>query len=304
MVWLIEKVDLMELTLLGTGGGPRPSSSRFPSSQAITIGDRCIVIDAGNGVGQQMVRAGLNPDQMSDLLITHLHVDHCADLGVLPITAWVCGRSETMRIVGPPPTAKNLADLIDGYGEDLIHRTASTGRPDFRQLVQVRDIYSAGVFYEDDDVRLSAALVNHPPFTHALAFRIDTAEGSVVISGDTTPCPALIELARGATVLVNEVVHPTALDLLAAGSNASTIRKHMTDSHTMIEQVGVVAQEAGVGTLVLSHLLPHEGLSDEQWLTAMGDTFSGTTIVGKDLDRLLISSGEAQLFREKEGSYV
>lgn len=255
-------------------------------------------------MGQQMVRAGLNPAELTDLLITHLHIDHSADLGALPLTAWIAGRSSGIRVAGPPPVSRNFEDLIRGYSEDLVHRTASTGRPDFRTLVQTRDIAEAGVFYEDDDVRLSAAMVNHPPFTHALAFRIDTEDGSIVVSGDTTPCEGLVELARGATVLVHEVVHPKALDELAAGTNAPKIRQHMTDSHTMIGDVAAIAEEAGVDTLVLSHLIPHQGVSDEQWLAAVGNGFSGTTIVGHDLDRLHISKGIVTHVREGAKAYV
>ena len=144
----------MELTLRGTGGGPRPSRHRFPTAQAIKVGERVIAVDAGNGVAQQMARAGLDTSALSDLFITHLHVDHAADLGNLPLTAWIDGRTEPMRVFGPEPTAASFWHLIDGYEDDLVHRTASTGRPDFRSMVTAHDVAEAGVVLADEGVTL------------------------------------------------------------------------------------------------------------------------------------------------------
>lgn len=294
----------MDIILLGTGGGPRPTGSRFPTSQAVVTGGRCIVVDAGNGVAQQMARAGLNVSELTDLLITHLHVDHAADLGVLPLSAWVEGRTAPIRVVGPPPTTKSLDRLVSGYEEDLVHRIASTGRPDFRGLLRPRDIDTEGTIIEDDHVRISAALVNHPPFSHAFAYRVDTLENSVVVSGDTTPCSGLDRLARGADVLIHEVVHPAALDELSRSTNASTIREHMRNSHTMLDEVGLVAARAGVKTLVLSHLIPHAGIADDDWLEPVRAVFDGQVIVGRDLDRINVNNGSTILDRATEALHV
>lgn len=294
----------MELTLLGTGGGPRPSPHRAPTAQSVRVGGRTIVVDAGNGVAQQMARAGLNPADLSDLLITHLHVDHAADLGMLPMAAWITGRTESMRVWGPPPTASSFWSLIDGYADDLVHRTASTGRPDFRSLVTAQDVATAGTVFEDADVRVSAALVNHPPFEVALAYRVDSADGSIAISGDTTPCDAMVDLARDVDGLVHEVVHPTALTQLAQGTNASTIKQHMVDSHTMLDHVGQVAQRAGARLLVLSHLIPHTGVSDEEWTAPVREHFDGDVLVGHDLDVVTLTGGTIDIQRAIRGNEV
>lgn len=294
----------MDTILLGTGGGPRPTASRFPTSQAVVTGDRCIVVDAGNGVAQQMARAGLDVSELTDLLITHLHVDHAADLGVLPLSAWVAGRTAPIRVMGPPPTKESLDRLVSGYEEDLVHRIASTGRPDFRGLLRSRDIDVEGTIVEDDHVRISSALVNHPPFSHAFAYRVDTLEGSMVISGDTTPCSGLDRLAEGADVLIHEVVHPTALDELSRSTNASTIREHMRNSHTMLDEVGLIAARAGVKTLVLSHLIPHAGIPDDDWLAPVRAVFDGQVIVGRDLDRITVNYGSIILDRATEALHV
>lgn len=276
----------MELVLLGTGGGPLPSPARFPSSQAIAVNGKLLVIDCGNGVAKQLNAAGLDARDMTHLLVTHHHVDHTADLGYLPIAAWIGGRTEPISVYGPPPTVGALDALIKGYAEDLAHRGRSTGRPSFDSLCRVRDIDQPGVVEESDGVRISCAFVDHPPFEIALAYRVDAGGRSVVVSGDTAPTAALVDLARGADVLVHEVVHPRILETAALGTNATTIEAHLRRNHTMVEDVGRIARAAGVGTLVLSHLIPHEGVHDEEWVNAIRPSFDGRIIVGRDLIRI------------------
>jgi ribonuclease BN (tRNA processing enzyme) len=135
-------------------------------------------------------------------------------------------------------------------------------------------------------VTVTAALVEHPPVTPAFAYRFDCPDRSIVISGDTRPSRALVELARGADVLVHEVMYVPAIESLIAGDvNARTLREHLLASHTTTEQVGRIATEAGVRTLVLSHFVPGGApfLADEIWFDAVRPHFSGTLIVGRDL---------------------
>lgn len=278
----------MHVVLLGTGGGPRPSPFRHPSSQAIVLGERLLVVDCGNGVVQQMVAAGLDPRYITDILLTHHHIDHSADLAILPMTSWINGRTDGVRIAGPPPTSAVFASLVDAFGEDLRRRTASTGRPDFHSMVSVTDVEDTMIVHEDDEATITSARMHHPPFTHALAYRIDTPDGSVVISGDTTPCPELVQLARGADLLIHEVVHPRGIMEYQRGTNATTIADHLRDNHTMVDQVGEIAEAAGVGTLVLSHLVPHSGISDDEWVSAVGNSFTGQVIVGFDLQKIQV----------------
>src|SRR5581483_5856359 len=99
----------------------------------------------------------------------------------------------------------------------------------------------------------------------------------IVISGDTAPSEALVRLAKGADVLVHEALYLPAVDRLAAAEpNAPTLRQHLLAAHTPAEEVGRIATEAGVKTLVLSHLVPGgPGVTDEQWLAAVRPHFAG-----------------------------
>ncbi|GAB3571033.1 hypothetical protein GCM10027445_25700 [Amycolatopsis endophytica] len=142
-------------------------------------------------------------------------------------------------------------------------------------------------FYEDDRVRVSATLVQHAPIFPALAFRFDTDDGSIVFSGDTGPSDNLVELACGADILVHEVIDG---DWVAAdfpsprGPVDEAIYRHLVGKHTLIEDVGPIAERAGVPTLVLNHLVPATG-PVQRWEQAQRG-YSGRLVVGMDLDQL------------------
>jgi len=112
-----------------------------------------------------------------------------------------------------------------------------------------------------------------------------------VWSGDTRLCQALIDLARGADFLVQEVMYLPAMErLIASESNAPTLRAHLLASHTLAEQAGEIAAAAGVKTLVLSHFVPggDASVTDDMWQTAAAKAFDGRIIVGRDLLRLML----------------
>ena len=131
------------------------------------------------------------------------------------------------------------------------------------------------------------ALVDHPPVSPAFAYRLDSPDRSIVISGDTKRSDALIGLARGADVLVHEVMWPTAIDrLLGNVYNAAALKKSILSHHTAAEDVGRVAAQAGVKTLVLSHFVPADDpeLTDERWTEAVRrGGYKGPIIIGRDL---------------------
>lgn len=151
--------------------------------------------------------------------------------------------------------------------------------------------------YEDDKVRVTATLVNHPPVFPAFAYRFETPHGVVVVSGDTTPCRNLSAIAAGADVLVNEVVAiEEAVSMYAGTPLADTYRRQFLTGHTPLVShgipgsdehvpgVGAVASQAGVSALVLTHLYPADGqVTSEQFQSGAESEFSGHVIVGDDL---------------------
>jgi ribonuclease BN (tRNA processing enzyme) len=169
---------------------------------------------------------------------------------------------------------------------DINTRVADEGRVPLIPLVHVHELNHGGTIMQDENVKVTAALVNHPPVVPAFGYRFDAADRSIVISGDTTPSDNLVDLAQGADVLVHEALYVQGIDrLVASVPNAVTLKKSIMSHHTTAEDAGRVAQRAGVKMLVLSHLVPSDDLaiSEQMWIDAARVHFSGPVIVGKDL---------------------
>jgi ribonuclease BN (tRNA processing enzyme) len=274
------------LVLLGTAGGPRPRKKRSGSAQAIIIRDQTYIIDCGYGVARQMVLAGLPLRNLRHIFITHHHSDHNVDLGSLIQLAWVSGLVTPVNCWGPPPTARMVADYLRYQDYDIALRINDEGRIPLAPLVRSHDLNGTGPVFRNEHVRVTAARVPHPPLPLALAYRFDTADRSIVISGDTRESDELVKLATGADVLVHEVMLPERVhELLKSLPNSDALTRSVISHHTTAEQVGRVAAAAGVKTLVLSHFVPAEDpdVPDEEWLAPVRLHFSGSIIVGRDL---------------------
>lgn len=276
----------MRLILLGTGGGPRPRKTRSAAAQVLVIGDAAYVVDCGDGVARQLVLAGVPLASLRGVFLTHHHSDHNADYGNLLWLAWTAGLKIPVDTWGPPPLAKMTRLFFEMNDYDIATRIADESRVALLPLVRPHELSQGGPVMADDAVRVTAALVHHPPVVPSFAYRFDSVDRSIVISGDTTPCDNLIRLARGADVLVHEAMHAPAVDRLVAGvPNAPRLKESILSHHTTAEEAGRVAQEAGVKTLVLSHLIPAEdpAVTDAVWLEAAQRHFRGKIIVGRDL---------------------
>lgn len=275
------------LVLLGTGGGPRIlAPGRSKPANLLVINDVPYVVDCGEGVAHQVAQAGVPLNLLRYVFITHHHSDHDLDYGNLIYDGWAAGLRTPVDAYGPPPTKAMTAAYWDLNKFDIETRIADEGRPDLRKLVTVHEFDKPGLVMQNDDVKVSAARVRHPPITQAYAYRFDAADRSIVLSGDTTYSPELIELSRGVDVLVHEAMHLGGIEnLLKRVTNAATLREHLLASHTVTEDVGKVAAAAGVKTLVLSHLVPSDDstVTDEMWIEGVRKHFSGQVIVGRDM---------------------
>ncbi|HOU64869.1 MAG TPA: MBL fold metallo-hydrolase, partial [Thermomonas sp.] len=191
-----------------------------------------------------------------------------------PVTIW-----------GPPPMLAQMAAYREYARFDIDTRTPDEGRPDFDAMTRVVEFNQEGLLLDDGTIKVRCARNLHPPIRESYALRFDTPGRSYVFSGDTTYSPAVVALAKGADVLVHEVMYLPALDaLIASEPNASTLREHLLASHSTPEQVGRVATEAGVGTLMLSHFVPGGPMvADETWLAAVRPHFGGRIVVAHDL---------------------
>jgi ribonuclease BN (tRNA processing enzyme) len=274
------------LILLGTAGGPRPRKNRAAPSQVIFVNNAAYVIDCGNGVAFQFVRAGLPLPALRDIFITHHHSDHNADYGNLFLLAWASGLQNRLDTWGPPPLSRMTSLFFEMNAYDIDTRIADEGRVPLVPLVHPHELTQGGAVMKDENVTVTCALVDHAPVAPAFAYRFDSQDRSIVISGDTKRSEALVRLAQGADVLVHEALYPSAVDRLVAPlANAAALKRSILSHHTPVEEVGRVAQAAGVKTLVLSHLVPAEdaSITDQMWIDGASSTYKGRIIVGRDL---------------------
>jgi ribonuclease BN (tRNA processing enzyme) len=275
------------IILLGTKGGPTLGTiGRSNFATLILIDDVPYLVDCGYGVSRQLISAGVALDRLRFIFITHHHSDHNLEYGPLIYNAWVTSKPISINAFGPPGLRKLTQDFFAYQAFDIETRVADEGLADLRKLVAAHDLDRGGQVTFNEQVRITSCRVRHPPITDSYAYRFDTKDGSIVVSGDTAYMPELAEFAKGADVLIHEVMYLPAIDkLVRQNAGAKRLREHLLASHTSTEDVGRIAARAGVKTLVLTHFVPGNdpSITDEQWSEGVRKHFKGRIVVGKDL---------------------
>jgi ribonuclease BN (tRNA processing enzyme) len=282
-----------KIVLLGTTGGPPLQIGRAAPSNAIVAGDALYVVDCGNGVARQIVQAGLRLNALKSIFITHQHSDHNLDYGNLFYFAWYSSLRKPVDSYGPPPLAEMTKKFFELNAFDIDIRIRDEGKPDPRAMLVPHEVGTAGIVMQDDNVKVSCVLADHPPLPVALSYRFDTADRSVVFSGDTRKTDALINLAKGADVFVCEAQYLPGTRQALDGAvkvgrfdkeTADKLFKSISGNALTVEQAGEVAQAAGVKKLVLSHFVPGNGaVPDQVFVDEARKGYSGEIIAGRDL---------------------
>ena len=229
--------------------------------------------------------------------------------GMLPPVFGGGARGPVVAPENPTPGTTETWELIKrAFATDFNDRIADNHAKSPDQLVKARDIELPSHLiadpngnnvpdmepvqvYEDDRVRVTCILVQHAPVFPAFAYRFETEAGSVVFSGDTSRTPNLVKLAQGADVLVHEAISREWLDGEMPEPRSPQVQagyQHMLGAHTAADEVGKVAEEAGVGRLVLNHLVPMDW-PVQRWRQTVKRDFSGDLTVGQDLLRIPLS---------------
>ncbi|SMH40251.1 MBL fold metallo-hydrolase [Mesorhizobium australicum] len=283
-----------QLVTLGSKGGPaiRPGGPS-PTSSLLRLGGRTIVVDCGLGASRGLVEAGVSLKNLDLVFITHLHSDHVLELGGLLHTAWTTGLDHEVRVFGPPGTGHYWARFAQALEFDIEIRISDEGRPDIRDLVRIEE-FAEGPVLDEAGLAVSALRVDHPPVTDCFALRFDHAEASIVFSADTAYFPPLADFARGADVLVHEAMLAEGVErLVARTGNGARLREHLFASHSFAADAGRIATEAGVGRLVLNHLIPADdpAITLDHWVRAARETWQGPLTIARD--GLLVEFGTA-----------
>jgi ribonuclease BN (tRNA processing enzyme) len=278
---------------LGTQGGPLPGPTRAQPANAVVVRDRIYLVDAGNGVIHQLVAAGLDQRKIGTIFITHNHDDHNADWGTLLGIQWSTGRRADTHVYGPAGTESMLQGFMQYFAPNARIRMAdSPNYPQPQKAWHAHDIQGPGLVFRDDLITVTAIENCHfAPGRESLdksyAFRFQTPDEVIVFAGDTGRCPQLVEFAKDADLLVHEVIDPPLIEQAMRRELppqvAEGLMRHMVQEHTTAEDVGRLAQAAGVKKLVLTHVIPGREEPDSGYLDGVKKHYGGPAVVARDL---------------------
>jgi ribonuclease BN (tRNA processing enzyme) len=307
------KASATQVITLGTGGGPAYRDKRAMSSNAVVVGKDVYLVDTGDGLMHRYASAGLDVGQVKAVFITHHHFDHNGDLGALLTFRWLANdligaQSPPLPVIGPPLTVGFVQHLAAAFRPTELAPVTIGGTEPGPIALTVNamdlpgDLLEPKVIYRDDKVTVTAVLNNHYHYqagsasdrnARSYAFRFDTADRSIVFTGDTGPSPRVEALAKGADILVAEVIDLPSIERQwrsrdgSDGAQVDALIAHLRQDHLTPKDVGKMASSAKVGTVVLNHLVP--GWDDETdpeiYARDVRHHFNGRVVVANDLDR-------------------
>jgi ribonuclease BN (tRNA processing enzyme) len=248
----------------------------------ISVAGTHYLIDAGDGVSGQLARAHLSERDVSVVFFTHLHDDHTSGLPGL-MSFDFTRKGPGFQIIGPPGTARLVSGALAFLQPNAEIRMTEDQHTPPEQMFAARDV-EPGLIYSDRNVRVIAVENSHfhpPPDSPAArnksyALRFEGAGKVVVFTGDTGASEAVTKMAKGADILVSEMASPSDQKNLPP-----RLQLHVEQEHLSPAEVGDMAERAGVGTLVLSHLKS----VTPQDLAEVRRRFSGKVVAGEDLQR-------------------
>jgi ribonuclease BN (tRNA processing enzyme) len=272
-----------QVVLLGTGT-PRPLPDRFGPCTAIVIDDTPYLVDFGAGVVRRAAAAfssgvkGLAATRLETAFVTHLHSDHTVGYPDLIFTPWVMGRN-TLRVYGPKGIVAMTEHVLAAWQSDIEIRTTGEGG---RQKVRV-DAHEieAGEIYRDSRVTVTAFPARHGDVPAAFGYTFKTPDRTIVISGDTSPNPALINACQNCDILIHETY---AMNSVAPMRNWTEYR---TRHHTSTRELAEIANKTRPGLLIVYHTArggPNGPIPDEEVLAEIRATYKGNVVIGRDLD--------------------
>ena len=187
----------------------------------------------------------------TSVFLTHLHSDHTTDLNDVITMRWVASpEPNPLPVVGPPGTQGLVDRTLAMLSDDIGYRKAHHDDLHWDPACSVTEV-SDGVAYDDGTVRIVAAPTDHAPVRPTIGYRIEAEGTAVVIAGDTVPCEGLDRLCAGADVYVQTVIRRPLVEAIPFARIQDIL-----DYHSSIEDAAATAARAGVGTLVLTHLVP------------------------------------------------
>ncbi len=262
--------DGLHVALIGTGA-PLADPRKASFSVGVIAGKDLYVVDAGPSSVRKLELMNLPHGSIKAALITHFHSDHIGDLGELMLKRWTGGSmGSPLPVFGPEGVEQVVAGFNMAYSLDfesrILHHgpevVPPSGAGGVAHTFHIPCGEESVVVIEEKGLRVTAFLVDHDPVDPAVGYRFDYRGRSVVISGDTVAVPSLYRQAREADLLLMDALQPAMVEVLAEVAlksgriNNSKILEDILDYHASPEDGAIIANWAGVGHLVFTHILP------------------------------------------------
>lgn len=288
-----------DIVFLGTGS-PLPSGDRCGAGHVVIAGGEHVLVDCGWGAARRILAGGVMPGEINTAIFTHMHSDHITDFPDFLFLRWTAGARTPLQVYGPDGTK----DMVDGFlhalsrdiGFRLTHHEGKLHPDGIKvKVTEVPATVSASHVATVGGMRIESFEVNHFPVVPAFGYRIGFDGRSVVLSGDTTFCESLLHASQGADVLVCEALNVPMLEERIAGLRAmgrelqASLFEDIPSYHIPTDHVAQLANDAGVGKLVLSHLIPpvpNQGPDVERFVSGMSNLYGGAIHVARDMERI------------------
>ncbi len=297
---MLDLPDGLHLALCGTGS-PFPDPTRAGPCSAIIAGDRLFIVDAGEGSARNLGFMGLPAAKIEAIFLTHYHSDHIDGLGPFMLQRWGLGTFATPTpVYGPTGVDKVVEGFRAAYVLDFGYRVAhhserimppgGSGGKGFPFALPTPGLGDTVVVLDNGGLKVTAFRVDHSPIEPAVGYRFDYKGRSIVISGDTKKVASVVNVAKGADILVHEALQPKLVGLLEDQfrkknlPNTAQIMRDILNYHTTPEEAAQQAAAVGARYLVLNHIVPPvpTRLAYPAFLGDAPQLFQNPIVVGED----------------------
>ena len=288
-----------DIVFLGTGS-PLPSPDRCGAGNVVVAGDTHVLVDCGWGAARRLMPSGIMPASIDTAVFTHMHTDHMTDFPDFLFLRWTSGAQRPLRVFGPEGTREMVEGFLMALRRDIGFRlTHHAGKlhPDGIkvEVVEVPVAKSPEKFLQLGGLTVESFEVDHFPVVPAFGYRFGFDGRTAVLSGDTAFCESLLGASQGADMLVCEALNLPmlnermgALRLMGMALQADLF-EDIPSYHIATGEIATLARDAGVGEVVLSHIIPpisNDVAQVDAFMAGMSDVYRGSIRVAHDTQRI------------------